>query len=82
MKNRALLFTVVLGSIIFLRTALTTDAQPKDKAEIRQWLDQWAKAFRAHDLDAIPSRAEARSLILIAPPCARITLFCFAFGTK
>jgi len=30
---------------------------------------------------AFPSRAEARSLILIAPPCPRITLFCFAFGT-
>ena len=55
MKNRALLLTVLLGSIIFLNAAPTADAQPKDKAEIRQWLDQWAEAFRAHDLDAIMS---------------------------
>ncbi|PYJ75164.1 MAG: hypothetical protein DME72_00685, partial [Verrucomicrobia bacterium] len=55
MKNRAPLLTVLLGSIILLNAALTADAQSKDKAEIRQWLDQWAKAFRAHDLDAIMS---------------------------
>jgi hypothetical protein len=39
MKNRAPLLTVLLGSIIFLNAAPTADAQPKDKAEIRQWLD-------------------------------------------
>ena len=55
MKNRAPLLTVLLGSIILLNAALTADAQSKDKAEIRQWLDQWAKAFRAHDLNAIMS---------------------------
>ena len=55
MKNRAPLLTVLLGTIILLNAALTADAQSKDKAEIRQWLDQWAKAFRAHDLNAIMS---------------------------
>jgi len=49
------LIGILLGNIIFLIFALAADAQPKEETEIRQWLDQWAKAFRAHDLDAIMS---------------------------
>ena len=35
------------------RSTTVTNAVKSNEAEIRQWLDRWAKAFRAHDVNAI-----------------------------
>jgi len=35
------------------RSTTVKNAVKSNEAEIRQWLDRWAKAFRAHDVNAI-----------------------------
>ena len=37
------------------RSTTVKNAVKSNEAEIRQWLDRWAKAFRAHDVNAIMS---------------------------
>jgi uncharacterized protein (TIGR02246 family) len=45
----------LLSAVILLSAAPVATAEQKAEAEIRKWLDDWAKAFRAHDLEAIMS---------------------------
>jgi hypothetical protein len=37
------------------RSTTVKNAVKSNEADIRQWLDRWAKAFRAHDVNAIMS---------------------------
>jgi len=53
MKKLAMLAVVALACVSLLGMPKTRATN--DEAKIRQLLDRWAKAFRAHDIDAIMS---------------------------